>query len=102
MCASFEGMAEFAAAVGTAVVAALAVEGLKAFASHFNGDQVWECGPAEVPHELKMLQSRKNSDNFPQGYDKCEKFLRLCAQKRWRFRIKAKKGAPWTWYYEAM
>ena len=86
----------------SAIVAGLTVAGLKMFVDHFSGDQVWECGPAEVPKEINLLNGR-GADIYPQGRDNCRKFLQYCQQHNLRFRIKAQKTFPhWTWYYEVI
>ena len=88
--------------VTSGIIAGLTVAGLTAFANHFNGDQVWECGPAEIPKEIGLLNSR-GSDIYPQGRDNCRRFLQYCQRNNLRFRIKAQKTFPfWTWYYEVI
>ena len=102
MAGAAAGAAALAVAKGITVTVAsgLILGGLTVFANHFNGaHEVWHCGPDEASRELDLLNKR-SGDQFPQGYDKCRDFLRMCRDKRWRFQIKAIHTRPWTWYYE--
>ena len=91
-----------ATTIAASVISGLTVAGLTAFVNHFNGDQVWECGPDEANKEIDLIHSRPK-DHYPQGRDLCIKFLRQCQRSRYRFRVKAQKTFPnWTWFFEVI
>jgi len=71
---------------------------LHLFLESHPADQTWD--GTDIAKERKLLKERKN-DIYPQGRDNCKKFLKECASKGLRVRVKAKKTTPyWTWYYE--
>jgi len=76
----------------------LCLDGMGSFLKTEEGDQTWV--GTDMDHEIKNLHERKN-DIYPQGKDTVEKFLKLCKEKGYTCKIKAKKTKPyWTWFYE--
>ena len=84
------------------IIITVIVSGLMAaFFSFYSEDQLWECGPCEVPREIELLKSRvKLWNHYPDGVDNCIQFLQKCQDENCRFVVKAVKTFPcWTWYF---
>jgi len=62
-------------------------------------EQTWEFGPGDATRELRTLMTRKLCV-FPQGFQHCVDVLKTSQSQGRRFRIRAIKTIPWTWFYD--
>jgi hypothetical protein len=66
------------------------------------GDEKWKCSGSDADKEIANIDKRGN-DIYPQGRHNCKAFLKVCKERGFKFRVRAKKTSPyWTWYFEAI
>jgi len=88
--------------VAQPAIVTMTLAGLPDFCKDHESDQAWDGRPDSVEKELGLVDKRKD-DKYPQGRDEVKKFLGLCKEKGYNFKIKAKKTKPhWTWFFEVV